>query len=283
MRGFLKIVAGAIVTALVCTASNLRAKLKEEDTPAGPNHHVKEGSISTEELVSLEKAAELYFQAQKGLREDYKLVAAEFTRVEANYPCVAGVIPLGGVSPDAVYDGHNFGSFKNQFFEMDLLRLRPDAKVWIYELDPKQVVPEAMQDSRVTYLDVGLGGYADEPFATPEGWKMQSMGEMMTANGHPYIDVLKMDIEGGEYPFIRHEVDLLSRVGQLLIEIHINANTYANIGLVDFIDRIEARGLRLFHSEINIHRPFFCMEFSFVQSNWVEWNHKKTEIAALHG
>ncbi|KAJ1393424.1 hypothetical protein B484DRAFT_408212 [Ochromonadaceae sp. CCMP2298] len=105
---------------------------------------------------------------------------------------------------------------------------------------------------------------------------MQSMREMMTANGHPYID-------GGEYPFIRHEADLLSRVGQLLIEIHINIPAYANIALVDFINRIEARGLRLFHSEVNIHAPFYYMEFSFVQSNWVEWNHKKTDIAALYG
>jgi hypothetical protein len=102
----------------------------------------------------------------------------------------------------------------------------------------------------------------------------------MVSNGHTHIDVLKMDIEGGEYAFLRHEEELLSRVGQLLIEIHINM-PISNIDLVQFIDRIESHGLRLFHQEINIHKPYFCAEFSFVQTNWVGWNHKKLEFPAV--
>jgi hypothetical protein len=57
------------------------------------NNHIE--GIRHEHIAIFERAAELYYQFQSKLRYDYKLVASDFTRVESNYPCVYGVVPIG--------------------------------------------------------------------------------------------------------------------------------------------------------------------------------------------
>ncbi|MEJ0036287.1 MAG: FkbM family methyltransferase [Gammaproteobacteria bacterium] len=38
--------------------------------------------------------------------------------------------------------------------------------------------------------------------------------------GGSHIDIMKVDIEGGEYPFVRENADVLARTGMLMMEIH---------------------------------------------------------------
>ena len=43
----------------------------------------------------------------------------------------------------------------------------------------------------------------------------------MKDNNHTYIDILKIDIEGGEYGRLRSEpAETFKRIGQLLIDVH---------------------------------------------------------------
>src|ERR1700683_2267355 len=44
--------------------------------------------------------------------------------------------------------------------------------------------------------------------------------DLMPLMEHRTIDVLKIDIEGGEYPFVQHNVDVLARSNLVVMEIH---------------------------------------------------------------
>ena len=84
-----------------------------------------------------------------------------------------GVIPLGSDSTESVFDGHkfscgiyaiqgppivySFGSFRNQEFELAFLRLRPDAKIYVFEIDPKNLPPENVRHERIKYHSIGIG------------------------------------------------------------------------------------------------------------------------------
>jgi hypothetical protein len=119
----------------------------------------------------LELKGEKYYNEQKD--ERYVLVAGDINRVHPNFPCVYGTIPLGSETSQGIDDGHkfacgiqfikgepilySFGSCKDQSFELSFLEYRPDAKVYIFEIDPNNLPNE--RDPRITYFNVGLGGF----------------------------------------------------------------------------------------------------------------------------
>jgi hypothetical protein len=47
-----------------------------------------------------------------------------------------------------------------------------------------------------------------------------SIADVMQLHGVDHIDILKMDIEGAELEVLTHHAEWLSRVGNLLIELH---------------------------------------------------------------
>lgn len=119
----------------------------------------------------LEIKGEKYYNEQKD--ERYVLVAVDINRVHPNFPCVYGTIPLGAETAQGIDDGHkfacgiqfikgepilySFGSCRDQSFELSFLEYRPDAKVYIFEIDPNNLPAE--RDPRITYFNVGLGGF----------------------------------------------------------------------------------------------------------------------------
>jgi hypothetical protein len=247
-------------------------------------------------LVQFENTAELYYQAQKTLRYDYAIIEKQLLKVESNFPCLMGVTPMGGDSQESITDGHkyacgilhitsspvvySFGSCNNQYFEESMLSLRPDSSIFTYELDPNNLPSLENRFKKIKYFDVGLGNY-DEKSRFDGKFKVQTMKQMMIENRHSYIDVLKIDIEGGEYGWLKNEASLLPRVGQLLIEFHINGFIDKNLNLIEFIDIVESFGLRLFHQEINIHHPDLGSEYSFIQKSWLGWNKEKHSFESL--
>jgi hypothetical protein len=159
------------------------------------------------------------------------------------------------------------------------LNFRPDSQILIFELLLANLPPDSLKDSHISYINVGLG-YPSTPNPYPTEWTFKSLKMLMIEHNHKYIDVLKMDIEGHEYAFLENEKDILERVGQLLLEIHIHV-PLAKTPIVDLIDTIESKGLRLFHQEINIHKPYFCSEYSFIRKDWLDWNQRKYDFQAL--
>ena len=183
-------------------------------------------------LIHAEKLGELYYQNQLKERER-SLNYNAFIHLTANYPCVHGVVPLGEDTPSSARDGHkfscgimhiksnpivySFGSNTQQDFEMAVLHQRPDARIWTHDILENHL--PAMKDrvASINYTATALGLSANNI----ANKKFKLLHEFMKERGHTYIDILKIDIEGGEYPWLANEpLDTFSRIGQLLIEVH---------------------------------------------------------------
>merc|ERR1711871_657360 len=80
--------------------------------------------------------------------------------------------------------------------------------------------------------------------------------------------------------FLDREGDVLSRIGQIMIEVHTNVqekefNQHAK-NILHFVELMEKQNVRLFHKEPNLSNPVgiqCCSEFSFIQRDWYLWNH----------
>jgi FkbM family methyltransferase len=66
---------------------------------------------------------------------------------------------------------------------------------------------------------------------------------------HPYVDVVKMDIEGEEYSVIDDIIAHRDRFGQVLIEFHhrLLPWPWGHRSTIEAVRRLETAGLRLFH------------------------------------
>ena len=70
--------------------------------------------------------------------------------------------------------------------------------------------------------------------------RVVSFVDLMPMLGDRSIDVLKVDIEGGEYPFVHHNPDVLSRTQMLVMEVHHAADTVRE----GMYQAVQASGLR---------------------------------------
>lgn len=241
----------------------------------------------------MEARSDHFYSRQKIERK--KDVGPDISKLISRYPCIRGLVPVGTFD-----DGHkwvcglhairgapvifSFGSFGQQDFELDLLRLRPDAKVFIFEIMPERV--PKMRDPRVSYHAVGLGGYpGTDKLINKEnqvkGAVMRSLADLMLTCNVTHIDVLKMDIEGFEFSWLKHEArGTVPLIGQLLVEVHMKRSkslfrpTIAE-DAVFFVEQLEQLGLRLFSSEPNADNTWRAVEFGLMQSEWGQWDRDK--------
>ena len=194
-------------------------------------------------LAELEHLGELYYDEQKDERVYNE--AQDFAKVKPNFPCVHGVTPLGSADRSSVVDGHkfacglhavskspivySFGSNQQQDFEMAVLRYRPDARIFVFELIESHLPDKAVQDSRIEYNVLGLGGYPDSEASE---YVMKTMEAIMKERKHTYVDIVKMDIEGVEFDFLHTEGQkIVPRIGQLLVELHLHFG-YVNMDML---------------------------------------------------
>lgn len=96
-----------------------------------------------------------------------------------------------------------------------------------------------------------------DAFSAADVPKMFTLRTLMEQNGHNFIDVLKIDIEGHEFDSLEVFIDSFHGeplpFGQLQLEIHVNNNQKQYFP--DFLkwwEKIEAAGLRPFFSESNL-------------------------------
>eukprot|EP01041_Mallomonas_annulata_P010046 gene10046-20926_t len=208
--------------------------------------------------------AELYYNHQKNERLEQYRMQGDFPHINANFPCLHGVTVLGVSTVNSIKFGHkyacglhviknapivySFGSNKKQDFELSVLNLRPDSKIFVYEIDPGRLTKVPSREYRISYNAIGLGYNKTEKF------QVSSLYNLMKMNNHKYIDILKMDIEGHEWTFLQKESHLLRRVGQLLVEIHAYKTRFSELGIhgpMPFINKLETLNFRLFHKEGN--------------------------------
>lgn len=88
---------------------------------------------------------------------------------------------------------------------------------------------------------------------------VRRLGTIMRELGHTRVDVLKVDIEGGEYDVIHDFLGEKLDVGQLLVEFHHNYRTVPFERTVDTVNALKKAGYRIFHISPRGY------EFSFIR------------------
>lgn len=83
------------------------------------------------------------------------------------------------------------------------------------------------------------------------------MGLNLDAQGHTFIDILKVDIEGAEFATLSSMIKYYKEhklplpFGQLQLEIHADKMSFADF--LKWWEDLEEAGLRAFHTEVSIH------------------------------
>lgn len=256
---------------------------------------VADAAAQHKSVEQLEKIAEKYYNSLLVERKQTlsDLTNDAFLKINPQFPCLFGEVPITKQDENdaLVTDGHKYAcglkaisgkpivyslGSKDQDFELGVLKYRPEAEIYVFELKSINIPPEAEQDSRITYYNIGLG-YNDPK-------KLKPLVEMMRTLEHTYIDVLKMDIEYAEWHWLARETNLLDRVGQLLIEVHTKDNRRfpyqgPNPGLF-FVEKLEEKNLRIFHKEYSTTSKNF-VELSLIQKDWSDWELTKTQLPEL--
>ena len=128
-----------IVVFLLCLIFVISKQEMDEKRLQYRHSHYHEFNISI--LSELENLGELFNDKAQRDSERHGKVNDEFQRLKPSFPCVTGVTPLGSIigshkftcglhaisSNPIVY---SFGSNQQQDFELAILRLRPDAKIF---------------------------------------------------------------------------------------------------------------------------------------------------------
>ena len=76
--------------------------------------------------------------------------------------------------------------------------------------------------------------------------KMKTIQDILNELGHKHIDVLKMDIEGGEYDVIENILDSNISVNQILIEFHDRFFEDGRFKSIRAINNLNKRGYEIF-------------------------------------
>jgi len=95
----------------------------------------------------------------------------------------------------------------------------------------------------------------------------------MAENGHDWIDILKVDIEGSEYGTFNammKDFDVLP-FSQLQIELHIDVKNLKFDDFLEWWELLESKGLRPFWTEVNLYtagksRNPWASEYSFINT-----------------
>ncbi|KAH6673983.1 methyltransferase domain-containing protein [Plectosphaerella plurivora] len=120
-------------------------------------------------------------------------------------------------------------------------------------------------------------GVAGEDYIE-DGHRFATLKTIMTDLGHDYVDVIKMDVEGSEFPtldsFLEDYEGKALPFGQLLIEIHLWEGSPDTIpDLLKWWEKLESFGLRPVSDEANLLAVTFgsvipcCFEYTFINTN----------------
>jgi hypothetical protein len=182
-------------------------------------HHHHGNHFNDTIIDQLEDRGEAYLQSQihdlNNLRKVMRGNPNFINMFNHLYPCILGITPVGADNEAGISDGHkfvcglshvtmpaviySFGSFRDDGFERALLALKPNVKIFIFELKKENMVREDRRHPDITYLNYGLG-------KTRVGFSnMKTMKEIMIEFNHSYVDIVKMDIEHGEDWWIKNE------------------------------------------------------------------------------
>lgn len=149
-------------------------------------------------------------------------VVCGMTRYERESPG-----PSSNSNPASELIVYSFGVSRDSSFEAMILQ-RTNARIWGYDYSVGSWAKEITEHqlSRAYFNKIGLGKETDLERSPP----MSTIQDLMKENGHTFIDLVKMDIEGAEFDVLTSLIDSITMeggygnisapFGQLLIEIH---------------------------------------------------------------
>ncbi|KAI0338258.1 hypothetical protein BDW22DRAFT_1432708 [Trametopsis cervina] len=160
---------------------------------------------------------------------------------------------------------YSFGINGESSFEAQLLKAAPQCELWGYDFSVSSFGPEIENDpdlkARSHFFPYALGGEDIERAEQPT----YTLQTLMKQNGHSFIDILKIDIEGAEFQslsaFVDHFVPpgteggkdgVILPVGQLQLEIHAWGHNVAFPFFRSWWENLERAGLRPFYTEPNL-------------------------------
>jgi len=155
--------------------------------------------------------------------------------------------------PDCII--YSFGFTWETSFEQEILEHTSGCQIWGYDWTVKSLggIPRS-QRHRTHFQPYELApSDAHEPDDSP---KKYTLDTLMKINGHTYIDILKVDAEGGEFAtfskLVRSYIaaDRPLPFGQLILEIHLWGKKFSEV--LAFWELLEAAGLRPFRNEPNL-------------------------------
>jgi len=101
----------------------------------------------------------------------------------------------------------------------------------VHSFDPSMTMASQQRREHAWFYRVGLSNRTQTGFdgskqsmnkANEKGWAMSTLGEMMSSLNHQKVDILKIDIEGGEWDSLAQilAAGAIDQVDQLVMEIH---------------------------------------------------------------
>jgi len=207
-----------------------------------------------------------------------------------SWPCPWEVERIGGFVDGGKYtcglprieqakgDGcvvYSFGVERESSFEAEILR-RTQCEVFLFDFSVREAGPhiafmEEETQKRAHFFQYGIAGENMEK----DGHQFYTLKTLMEQNGHDWIDILKIDVEGAEFSVLP---DIIKEFGdgnlpfsQLLIELHLDHNQKSLEEFGAFWESLEQAGLRAFSSELNYPSIFWlayptAMEMNFINT-----------------
>ncbi|KAG1901981.1 methyltransferase domain-containing protein [Suillus fuscotomentosus] len=170
------------------------------------------------------------------------------------------VCGLERIAPKRECNIYSFGVNGESSFEADLMKAAPGCQIYGYDFSVRSFGPEIEQDmdlkSRSHFFSYALG--PEDKHSAADNPKMFTLRTLMDRNGHDFIDILKVDIEGNEFDSLSTFIDSFHGeplpFGQLQLEVHVYPGSAWNDfpKFLGWWEKLEAAGLRPFFSEPNL-------------------------------
>ncbi|KZT56254.1 hypothetical protein CALCODRAFT_497558 [Calocera cornea HHB12733] len=157
---------------------------------------------------------------------------------------------------------YSFGVSTDSSFEAAVLDKAPGAQVWGYDYSVNsfgpQIVNSPVLQPRAHFHKWAIGGKdAHGPEYDPD-FQVYTIETLMLLNGHKFIDILKVDIEGSEFDVLAgictHYLSAGRPLpfGQLQVEIHAWDSKQTFADFLAWWELLERAGLRAFRTEPNL-------------------------------
>lgn len=160
---------------------------------------------------------------------------------------------------------YSFGISNESSFESEIL-LETRCSIYAYDPTVKQIgYPLKSTNPRIHFKSLGIAG--------TDSNSKKTLKTLMEENGHKFIDILKIDIEGGEYDSLEKMMTDFDHLpfGQLLVELHNwNWTQRRKNRVIELFKKLQRRGSRVFSTEPNYFGYDCCSELSFINLNYID-------------